>query len=114
MPATIYNTPAGRTLVKRILNGHKKPIEPHDYQLEGICRLLDGEDVLVTTATGTGKTGLFIFLMVVICAIAADPTLALEDRTFPKDPAMLVVCPTKALQSNLVSLHSNTGTGEMT
>jgi superfamily II DNA/RNA helicase len=40
--------------------------EPHDYQIEGICPAMDGEDVLVTMATGTGKTGFFILLMLVI------------------------------------------------
>ena len=53
-------------------------------------------------ATGTGKTGFFIFLMLIICAISKDPTLALDDLTFPKDPAMIVVCPTKALQEDMV------------
>jgi superfamily II DNA/RNA helicase len=80
-----------------------QPIEPHDYQLEGICPLLDGDDVLATMATGTGKTGFFTFLMVVVRAIARDPSLSLEGKGFPDDPGMIVVCPTKALQEDMVS-----------
>ena len=79
------------------------PIEPHDYQVEGICPAMDGDDVLATMATGAGKTGFFTFLMLVIREISQDPSLALEGIGFPKNPAMLVVCPTKALQDNTVS-----------
>jgi superfamily II DNA/RNA helicase len=63
---------------------------------------LDGDDVVATMATGTGKTSFFIFLMLVIHVISKDPTLALDDVTFPKDPAMIVVCLTKALQEDMV------------
>ena len=72
-----YNTPAGRTLVQKILaSNHPISIEPHDYQLDGICMSLDGHDVLATMATGAGKTGFFTFLMLVIHAISKDSSLA--------------------------------------
>jgi superfamily II DNA or RNA helicase len=89
--------------VKQIL-AQCKPIaiEPHDYQCEGICRALDGDDVVATMATGAGKTGLLSFLMLVVRAISQDPSLALQNRTFPKDPCMLVICPTKALEEDMV------------
>jgi hypothetical protein len=48
------------------------------------------------------KPSFFILLMLVIRAISKDPTLTLDDVTFPKDPAMIVVCPTKALQEDMV------------
>ncbi|KAF8811663.1 hypothetical protein BYT27DRAFT_7252632 [Phlegmacium glaucopus] len=47
-------------------------------------------------ATGAGKTGLFGFLILVACAISHDPSLALQGRTFPKNP-----CPTKALEEDM-------------
>jgi hypothetical protein len=53
----VYDTPTGRALICNILNNNKPPIAPHDYQLEGICKVLDGADVLATMATGSGKTG---------------------------------------------------------
>ena len=80
-------------------------VSHHDYQLDGLCFSLDGYDVVATMATGTGKTGFFIFLMLVICAISRDPTLALGSIYFLKDPAMIVVCPTKALQEDMVRDH---------
>ncbi|KAF8809276.1 hypothetical protein BYT27DRAFT_7254779 [Phlegmacium glaucopus] len=104
-PTTYSNTTApGRALVRQILSQSKPvAIEPHDYQCEGICRALDGNDVIATMATGAGKTGLLSFLMLVICAISHNPSLALQGCTFPKNPCMLVICPTKALEEDMSS-----------
>jgi hypothetical protein len=73
--------------VKQILAQCKAiAIEPHDYQCEGICQALDVDDVVATMATGAGKTGLLSFLMLAVRAISQNPSLALQNRTFPKDP----------------------------
>ena len=56
--------------------------EPHDYQIDGICPAMDGEDILVTIVTGTGKTRFFILLMLAIKVISQDPTLALREQFF--------------------------------
>ena len=48
---------------------------------------MDGYDLLATTPTGSGKTGYFIMLMLVVCEISADETLALGKTKFPKNPA---------------------------
>ena len=90
----VYTTEPGRVLVRKILSQCEPvPIEPHDYQCEGICRSLDGDDVIATMATGAGKTGLLSFLMLVVCAISWDPSLALQNHPFPKDSCMLIICP---------------------
>src|SRR6266568_9387938 len=87
----IYSTAPGRALVRQILaQSEPVAIEPHDYQCEGICRALDGDDVIATMATGAGKTGLLSFLMLVVRAISHDPSLALQGRT-PRNPCMLVI-----------------------
>ncbi|KAF8807542.1 hypothetical protein BYT27DRAFT_7189617 [Phlegmacium glaucopus] len=53
---TVYTTASGRALVRQILSQSESvAIEPHDYQCEGICRALDGDDVIATMATGAGK-----------------------------------------------------------
>ena len=100
----VYDTLEGAALACCIL-AKALLFKPHDFQVEGICALLDGHDLLVTMATGSGKTGYFIMLMLIMCAISQseDQTLALGGRTFPKDPAMIIVCPTKALQQDMVS-----------
>ena len=69
----VYNTEAGRSLqvITDILaKNQSRSIEPHDYQLEGICYALDGVDLVATMATGAGKTGFYCFLMLVILAIS--------------------------------------------
>jgi superfamily II DNA or RNA helicase len=78
-------------------------MEPHDYQCERIVwRDLDGYDVIATMATGAGKTGPFSFLMLAVRAISQNPSLALQNRTFPKDPCTLVICPTNAIEEDMV------------
>lgn len=100
---SVYNTVAGRTLVTDILaKSQPSPIQPHDYQLEGICYALDGVDVVATMATGAGKTGFYCFLMLVIRTISQDPNIALNGMTFPRNPCMLLISPTKALQQDMV------------
>lgn len=106
-PATssqVYGTPAGHALIRQILVEAKpQPIEPHDYQLEGISRSLDGDDLIVTMATGTGKTGFYCFLMIVVLYLSENPDKVLGGRKPPKNPGMLLICPTKALQGDMVS-----------
>lgn len=65
----VYDTPEGAALVRLIL-ANALPFEPHDFQVEGICALLGGHDLLATVATGSGKTGYFIMLMLVMRAIS--------------------------------------------
>jgi len=102
-PTKAYDTPQGRELILHILlNSKPRSIIPHEYQLEGICKSLDGEDMIATMATGAGKTGFYCFLMVVICAIAQNSELALGGLRFPSNPCMLLVCPTKALEIDMV------------
>ena len=76
----------------------------HDYILDGRCPVMDGFDLLATTPTGSGKVGYLILLMLVVREIAADMTLAIANAIFPRDPAMIVVCSTKALEDDIVSI----------
>ncbi|KAF9231106.1 P-loop containing nucleoside triphosphate hydrolase protein [Melanogaster broomeanus] len=77
------------------------PTDTHDFQLEVIGYLLDGDDVLLVIATGSGKTDMFIRLMHVIKHIASHPH-TLGSVSFPRDPAMVIVCPTKALEEEML------------
>ena len=61
-------------------------------------------DLLATTPTGSGKAGYLILLILVVREIAADMTLAIVKEILPRDPVMIVVCPTKALEDEIVSI----------
>ena len=98
-----YDSCEGRHLFKKILTKYVV-YDPHDYILDGICPVMDGFDLLASTPTGSGKTGYLILLMLVVREIAADKTLTITKENFPKDPVMIVVCPTNALEEDIVSI----------
>ncbi|KXN83835.1 hypothetical protein AN958_01008 [Leucoagaricus sp. SymC.cos] len=99
--STKYTSPSGAKLVRYILAKLPNPLELHSYQEEGICQVLDGEDVLATMATGAGKTGLLSLLMIVIHELLKNPTLTIRELLFPQSPCMIVVCLTKALEHDM-------------
>jgi len=51
----IFNTPEGHNLACRVLRP-QLPYDPRDTQLEGICKAIDGVEIMVLTPTGSGKT----------------------------------------------------------
>jgi len=59
--------------------------EPHDWQVQAIGAILSGRDVIVSAATGSGKSRIF-----------QVPALAAEDGI------VLVVAPIKSLLRNQV------------
>ncbi|KIM81051.1 hypothetical protein PILCRDRAFT_9087 [Piloderma croceum F 1598] len=101
-PRGKYDSIQGRQLCKKNLAKYVT-YDPHDYILDGVCPVIDGFNLLATTPTGSGKTGFFTLLMLVR-EIAADKTLAIGNEVFPIDPVMIVVCPTKALEEDIVGL----------
>ena len=50
-----FSTPKVLHLSRKILG----PLHPHHDQLEGICKMIDGINLIVLTCTGSGKTGYF-------------------------------------------------------
>lgn len=97
-----FSTPEGRDLCKKILAASPWPHEPHDYQLEGVCKSLDRVDLLAISPTGSGKSGYMVMFMLVYMAIARAPSLCPAAGFKVKDPVMFVVCPTKALEYDMV------------
>ncbi|KAH7920578.1 P-loop containing nucleoside triphosphate hydrolase protein, partial [Leucogyrophana mollusca] len=100
-----FNTTRGHDLCREILKDCL-PHDTHDFQLKAIAHLLDGEDVLLITATGTGKTDTFIRLMHIVRKLSSNPTLA-PGVNFPPDPAMILTCPTKALEEEMETKMRN-------
>jgi ATP-dependent helicase YprA (DUF1998 family) len=99
-----FFTLEGRELCRQILQD-RLPYDPHDYQVHGICKSLDGIDLMAVTPTGSGKTTLLTGYMHVMLAILDNPELCPRAQfRVKKDPVrvMIVVCPTKALQEDMV------------
>lgn len=72
-----------------------------DWQLDIVVRILDGEDVLLSTATGDGKSAIFTVPIVVLLEMRQDPGSypQLPYRDFPMG---IVIAPTKGLAANIV------------
>ncbi|KAF9522128.1 P-loop containing nucleoside triphosphate hydrolase protein [Crepidotus variabilis] len=91
-----FCSPEGITLCRQILTQYL-PFCPHDYQLEGTAMLLDEQDFIAISATGSGKTGYIYMSLLIVKALKKDPTLC-PGAKFPDDPVTLVILPTTALE----------------
>ena len=54
-PEYLFSTSTSQRLAHSILR-HQLPYDPHDAQLEGICKAVDGINIMVLTPTGSRKT----------------------------------------------------------
>jgi superfamily II DNA or RNA helicase len=97
-----FYSPEGSILVHQILLTALPTFEPHIYQLEGVCKVLDKIDLVAVTPTGSGKTGFLFLTILVMIAIAANPSLCPSVK-FPRNPAVVVVCPTNSIEQQMVS-----------
>ncbi|KAI0348994.1 P-loop containing nucleoside triphosphate hydrolase protein [Trametes cingulata] len=83
--------------------------EPHNYQLDGICKSLDGIDLLAILATGSGKTAYFTMDMLVLQALSKKPRTAQWGGAVPYNPAMIVVYPTVGLETKMARTFETAG-----
>jgi hypothetical protein len=67
-------------------------------------------DLLTITPTGSGKTGYYIMYMLVILAVLKNPD-RFPSLRFPKNPCLMVICPTIPLQLEMVSKHAISAPG---
>ncbi|KAJ7861438.1 P-loop containing nucleoside triphosphate hydrolase protein [Mycena olivaceomarginata] len=95
-----FHSPDGFALVRKILLDALPTFEPHTYQMDGVCKVLDKIDLVAVTPTGSGKTGFFFLTILVMIAITANPSLC-PSASFPKDPAIVVVCPTNSIEQQM-------------
>ncbi|KZP10323.1 hypothetical protein FIBSPDRAFT_838662 [Athelia psychrophila] len=103
----LFSTNEGHTLCKTILQD-RIPYEPHDVQIDGLCKLLDNIDLFAILATGSGKTSFLSMYMLVLLAIQANPCLC-PTASFPRNPCMLAVCPTKYLEHQMAEVMEKLG-----
>jgi superfamily II DNA helicase RecQ len=101
-PISSLSSPAGQALAREIL----RPIlgfDPHDYQLEGTCKILDGVDLLAVIPTSGGKTGFFFMPILLRKAIREDTRFSSEIRDrIQAEGTMVVVLPTIAVELEMV------------
>lgn len=92
--------------------------DPHDHQLEGICKSLDGVDLLAVLKTSGGKTGYFSMYILMLLALGKTPAICTPSRNIHQDPALIIICPTIGLEEDMVACvllhemnHSHARTG---
>ena len=86
-----FSTPDGLHLARKVLRP-LLPYDPHDDQLEGICKMIDGINLMALTRTGSGKTGYFTMYMLFLLALSKDPRIVvLAKKSVPNNPVMKVI-----------------------
>ena len=108
-----WSSPTGQALFRQILKETRLSYEPHDCQIEGVCQSLDGVNLVVITPTRSGKTSYYIMYIVVVLAVINNPLLC-PTAKFPKNPCLIVICPTIPLQLEMVSKILLGCSGELT
>ena len=98
-----FSSPNGLALCRQILQ-KQLPYCPHDYQLEGIAKILDGHNLVAIIRTGGGKSAYVYMALLVIQAIQEDHNLCAAHKSFPLDAGVLLVLPTISLQQDQVSV----------
>ncbi|KAJ6554119.1 P-loop containing nucleoside triphosphate hydrolase protein [Mycena sp. CBHHK59/15] len=97
-----FYSPEGFDLARKILLDVLPNFEPHHYQIDGICKVLSGIDLIASTPTGSGKTGFLFLSILVMIAIAKSPGLCRSVK-FPLNPVIIVVCPTNSIEQQMVT-----------
>ncbi|KAF5381943.1 hypothetical protein D9615_004202 [Tricholomella constricta] len=110
MAPLLWQSQLGRDTIQRIVK-HLVPDWTdglRDWQLDIVSRILDGEDVLVSTATGDGKSAIFATPLLVLLELRRAPFYypRLPCRVLPMG---IVITPTKGLAANIVFETSKLG-----
>jgi superfamily II DNA/RNA helicase len=100
-----WQDPVGRSIIQQFVKARVPEWTNglYDWQLNVIARVLDREDVLLSTATGDGKSAIFGVPILVLLEIARNPSLYPGSPRTTEHPVGLVVTPTKGLAANIVS-----------
>ncbi|KAJ7059061.1 P-loop containing nucleoside triphosphate hydrolase protein [Mycena amicta] len=102
-PNLSWSTPEGLTTLKSVVRSRipawSNGLRPQ--QEEPILRILDGSDVLLCTATGAGKSALFIVPIFCHLELSAHPEKHPRYRV-RQHPVGVIITPTKGLARNIV------------
>ena len=93
--------PEGHQFIRSLLKTRtKRPI--HDYILEGVCKALDGAQVLSIIKTGGGKTSYFSSYIHIIYALHTLRHPRSNGTCQPTPYSLYLVYPTKGLEEEQV------------
>ncbi|KAJ6505273.1 P-loop containing nucleoside triphosphate hydrolase protein [Mycena sanguinolenta] len=99
-----WTSPEGETALKAIVASQIPTWKDglRGRQVQPILRILDGQDVLLCTATGDGKSALF--MVPILCHVLLSKSVDFfpKFRRICKDPVGIVITPTKGLARNIV------------
>jgi hypothetical protein len=97
-PLEKLSCPEGYELAREILCPLVE-FDPHDYQLEGICKALDGHHLLAIIPTGGGKSIFYFGYILLMKHLKHDTRvhISLRDK-WPEKPGLLYVSPTNGLE----------------
>jgi hypothetical protein len=99
---TELNTAKGRALACTALQP-QLPYDTHNYQLLGICKAVDGKNVIALIPTGGGKTGFIGLYMRLLLSMQGNERFDRSRRDLiPLRPVVVVVVPTKGLGQEMV------------
>ena len=104
-----FSTSEGHQLTCSVL----QPLLPYnlyDDQLEGVCKMADGIDLMALTQMGSGKTGYFSMHMLLLIALSRDPSIVASFKLKGKvlaNPAMVIVFPTNGVEEEMVRKYKN-------
>jgi hypothetical protein len=101
----VFSFPEGHALCRHILSTCFN-YEPHDVQVEGVCKLCDGVDVFAILLTGMGKTRFLSMYMVMVLTILDEPFCPAAAKKFSNNPCMLVILPMKYLEHQIVNNYT--------
>ena len=96
-----WSSPTGQTLCQNILKETALEYQPHDWQVQDVCQCLNGINLFAITPTEGEKMSYFMMYTLIVLAVSKDSSLCLTAQ-FPKDPCLIVICPTILLQLEMV------------
>ncbi|KAF9070440.1 P-loop containing nucleoside triphosphate hydrolase protein [Rhodocollybia butyracea] len=98
------NSQSGKELCRKTAHP-QLGFDPHSYSLLVVTALMVGLDALVTSACGSGKTGILALLVICMVRFGLDRSLlpSKYHDIIVRNPVILVACPTDALEVDLAA-----------
>ncbi|OSC96921.1 P-loop containing nucleoside triphosphate hydrolase protein, partial [Trametes coccinea BRFM310] len=105
----VFCSSEGQELVRNTVS-KTLPYTPHDYQVNGVCKLLDGIDVVAVLPTGAGKTTYYVMYILMLLSLSKNPSLCNPPfKCSTRDPCLIMVYPTNGLEEEQAVTFAKAG-----